>query len=51
MRIPFDFSIDDWLQRFAELFEIFASFLKRAFDIDLFTDEDHADPTPPGVQG
>ena len=49
MKIPFDYSIDDWLSKFQELFEIFADFLKRAFNIDLFTEEDHFNETPPGV--
>ena len=42
MKIPFDFSIDDWVERFRQLFEIFANFLKEAFGFDLFASEDQA---------
>lgn len=40
MKIPFDFSIDDWLDRFQQLFQIVADFLKNAFNFDLFASED-----------
>lgn len=40
MKIPFDFSIDDWIARFRLLFETVANFLKEAFGIDLFSEED-----------
>ncbi len=46
MKIPFDFSIQDWLDRFRTLFEIVANFLKEAFGIDLFTEEDHVTAAP-----
>ena len=49
MKIPFDYSIDDWLDRFRKLFQIVADFLKDAFGIDLFTEEDQANNTPSGV--
>lgn len=42
MKIPFDFSIDDWIDRFRQLFEIVANFLKEGFGLDLFSEEDHA---------
>ena len=40
MKIPFSFSTEDWLDRFQQLFQIVANFLKEAFGIDLFTAED-----------
>lgn len=47
MKIPFDYSIDDWLSKFRELFEIFADFMKKAFGIDIFTEEDHGNESAP----
>ena len=41
MKIPFDFSIDDWIYYFRRVFTAFANFLKEAFDFDLFDKEDH----------
>ena len=46
MKIPFDYSIDDWIKAFRELFQIFSDFLKDAFGIDLFTEEDQATNQP-----
>lgn len=40
MKIPFSFSIEDWVERFRQLFEIVANFLKEGFGINLFTEED-----------
>lgn len=42
MKIPFDYSIDDWISKFRQLFEIVSNFLKEAFGIDLFAAEDQA---------
>ncbi len=41
MKIPFDFSIDDWIYYFRRVFTAFANFLKEAFNIDFFDSEDH----------
>ena len=41
--IDFSYSTQDWLDAFQQLFDILARFFKRAFDIDLFKQNDAAD--------
>lgn len=49
MKIPYDFSIEDWVERFRQLFEIVAHFLKEAFNFDLFTAEDQLGKSDEGA--
>lgn len=49
MKIPYDFSIEDWVERFRQLFQIVANFLKDAFGIDLFTAEDQVGKSDEGA--
>lgn len=40
--IDFSYSTQDWLDAIKQLLEIIARFFKRAFDIDLFKEDDAA---------